>query len=252
MRVFALSDIHIDYNENSSWLYNLSEYDYKDDILILAGDVTDIIPSLTKAFKALKNRFGNVLYTPGNHDLWVNRNNVKNSLESFDIIKKISKDCGISMEPTEFGSLSIIPLFGWFDYSFGQPSNKLFDIWLDYIACKWPDDFDETKITRYFISINEEFLNTTNKFVISFSHFLPRIDLMPFYIPPYKKILYPVLGTSLLEGQIRTLGSQIHIYGHSHVNMRVLKDNTIYINNAFGYPSETLITAKELVCVFEL
>ena len=41
MRVFALSDIHIDYNENANWIANLSPTEYQDDVLILAGDVTD-------------------------------------------------------------------------------------------------------------------------------------------------------------------------------------------------------------------
>ena len=42
MRVFALSDIHIDYNANAKWIESLSVAEYKDDVLILAGDVTDI------------------------------------------------------------------------------------------------------------------------------------------------------------------------------------------------------------------
>ncbi|MDY6935441.1 MAG: metallophosphoesterase [Spirochaetota bacterium] len=252
MKIFALSDIHIDYEENHKWLYSLSEYDYKDDILILAGDITDIIPSLSKAFEALKLKFHEVMYLPGNHDLWTYRNNIKNSIDKFNIIKKIANDYGINMKPAKFDSVSIIPLYGWFDFSFGQPSKELLHIWLDFTACKWPYDFDETKITHYFISINEEFLQTKNDFIITYSHFLPRIDLMPIYIPPSKRLLYPVLGTTLLEEQINVLDSQIHIYGHSHVNMHVNKDNRIYINNAFGYPSETRITAKELLCVFEL
>jgi hypothetical protein len=44
----------------------------------------------------------------------------------------------------------------------------------------------------------------------------------------------------------------IHIFGHSHVNLRSLKDGTIYLNNAFGYPHETRRTAKALVCVLEV
>ena len=81
---------------------------------------------------------------------------------------------------------------------------------------------------------------------------MPRIDIMPSVIPPKRRILYPVLGSSLIDEQIRVIGSQIHLYGHSHVNLDITKDNTRYINNAFGYPSETRITAKKLVCLFEM
>lgn len=252
MRVFTISDIHINYEENRLWLYNLSQSDYKDDILILAGDVTHKMSSLKEAFEELNKRFLIVLYVPGNHELWIHRDNGINSLEKFHLIKEIAKDSGIHMESAHFGSLSIVPLFGWYDYSFGQPSNELLDKWVDYSACKWPDDFGEVKITRFFASMNEATLNIRNQFIISFSHFMPRIDLMPYYIPSNKRILYPVLGTSLLEQQIRKLGSHIHIYGHSHVNMLVYKDNTKYINNALGYPYETRITAKRLLCIYQI
>jgi len=252
LRVFAVSDIHIDYEENNRWLHNLSQNDYTHDILILAGDVTDITPSLVNAFKALKKRFLAVVFVPGNHDLWVTRNSETNSLERFRFIKEIAHDCGIFIKTVHFGPLSIVPLLGWYDYSFGRPATEIINTWMDYSSCKWPDGFDDAGITDYFISMNEGLLNIKNDFIISFSHFLPRIDIMPSFIPPAKRLLYPVLGSSLIERQIRKLNSNIHIYGHSHVNNRVFKDNTLYINNAFGYPHEVRITSKQLLCVFEV
>lgn len=254
MRVFITSDIHVDFEENYRWFNNLSSFDYQDDILILAGDVTDIIPLFEKTLKSLRERFLEVIFVPGNHDLWVQRSHVKHSLKKLQIIKTITADCGIRMEPFLLPSLSIIPLFSWYDYSFGQPSQEIFETWVDYTACKWPNSYDVNSITQYFTAMNEPFinLNNTNQYIISFSHFLPRIDIMPVYIPCGKKSLYPVFGTTLLEKQIRKLNSRIHVYGHSHVNNQIKKDNTLYINNAFGYPYETLITTKKMKCVFEI
>lgn len=252
MRVFAISDLHINYDENRRWFYNLSQSDYKDDILILAGDITDSMPSLERAFGALKRRFGEVFYVPGNHELWISRDSGIDSLEKANIIKSLAGYFGIRTEPAHFGRLSVVPLLGWYDYSFGLPSTDISCVWADYRACKWPDSYDEKAITKHFTAINEAFLNIRNSIIISFSHFLPRIDVMPSYIPESKKYLYPVLGSYLIEAQIRRLGSDIHIYGHSHVNTNVVKDNTLYINNAFGYPYECLITSKELLCIFEL
>ena len=40
MRVFALSDIHVDYLENLNWILQLSADEYQQDILVLAGDVS--------------------------------------------------------------------------------------------------------------------------------------------------------------------------------------------------------------------
>ncbi|MDY6967458.1 MAG: metallophosphoesterase family protein, partial [Spirochaetota bacterium] len=239
MRIFAVSDIHIDYKKNRIWLHSLSKYDYKEDILILAGDVSDIAQLLEEGFRALKDRFYEVLYVPGNHDLWVQRNKDSNSMERFYHIKTLAENYGILMKPYHFESLSIVPLFSWYDYTFGKPSDDLYDIWLDYSYCKWPNNLEESEITNFFHSLNVESLDIKNRSIISFSHFLPRIDLMPSIIPQSKRIIYPTLGSLMLEEQIRRLGSDIHIYGHSHVNMHISKEKILYINNAFGYPSET-------------
>ena len=43
MRVFAVSDIHVDYAENLDWILSLDAREFSEDVLILAGDVTDKI-----------------------------------------------------------------------------------------------------------------------------------------------------------------------------------------------------------------
>jgi Icc-related predicted phosphoesterase len=87
--------------------------------------------------------------------------------------------------------------------------------------------------------------------VVTFSHFLPRIDVMPSYIPRHRRMLYPILGSDRLERQLRLFKPSIHVYGHSHVNREVEIEGVTYINNAFGYPEETRITAKRLLCIHE-
>ncbi len=251
MRIYAISDLHIDYEENKKWLFNLSQSDYKNDMLILAGDITDITVMLTSAFEVLKKKFSEVFYVPGNHDLWVARNDGDCSLEKFHQLIDIAEENEIHTEPVSFEDITIVPLFGWYDYSFGSPSQELTKSWVDYSACKWPDDFTEEKLTKHFLALNTLPTNTVGQTIISFSHFLPRIDIMPSFIPVYRRIVYPVLGTSSLDLQIRELGSKIHIYGHTHVNWQSKIDGITYINNAYGYPHESVITRKELVCIHE-
>lgn len=74
---------------------------------------------------------------------------------------------------------------------------------------------------------------------------------MPSFIPPDKRVIYPVLGSAKIDEQIRQLGSDIHIYGHSHVNRSVKIDNVHYLNNAFAYPNEIKISRKTLVDVLQ-
>jgi len=40
MRVLALSDALVDYDDNTKWIHGLSQPDYCDDLLIIAGDVS--------------------------------------------------------------------------------------------------------------------------------------------------------------------------------------------------------------------
>ncbi len=252
MRVFALSDIHIDYDVNAKWIANLSIAEYQDDVLILAGDVTDTRRLLEWCISALAERFKKVLFTPGNHDLWVIREDREmNSLQKFDDVRAVVESCGASMQAFRERGVEIIPLLAWYDYSFGEPSEELRSMWMDYRACRWPSGYTEEDVAAHFAAFNDKQVSVAGATVITYSHFLPRIDLMPEFIPCAHKLLYPILGSTRLERQLRRLNSSIHVYGHSHVNRQVKIDGVSYINNAFGYPNETWITSKSLMLIHE-
>lgn len=252
MKVYTVSDIHVDHRDNLKKISDISQTTYQNDILILAGDISYKIEMISHIFELFKERFREVLYVPGNHDLWVRDDTARDSIDKFNQIIALAGDKGVLMHPAHFGSLSIIPLLGWYDYSFGEPSEKLDDMWVDHKACIWPEGFDEASITEFFVAKNQEHLKIKNKFIISFSHFLPRIDIMPSIIPQDNRKLYPVLGSVKIEEQIRELKSDIHVFGHSHVNLKKEQDKTIYINNAFGYPYEKLVTGKKLMLIHEI
>jgi predicted phosphodiesterase len=254
MRVFAVSDIHIDYEANARWVAALSAADYRDDVLILAGDVTDSLRQLDWCLTSLAARFRAVLFVPGNHDLWVVRDPpAKNSMHKLEELQSVIASSGASMQPFWARGVHIVPLLGWYDYSFGQPCAELKSIWMDFHACRWPEGFNVERIAAYFADINDRLPTVDNgsDTVITFSHFLPRIDVMPHFIPLEKRILYPVLGTTRLESQLRRRGANIHVYGHSHVNRLVTIGGVKYVNNAFGYPQEAGIASKRLLCIYE-
>ncbi|WP_316187405.1 MULTISPECIES: metallophosphoesterase [unclassified Bradyrhizobium] len=252
MRYFAVSDIHVDFDANADWVANLSSADYRDDVLILAGDVSDTLHQIDWCLRMLVQRFRKVLFVPGNHDLWVLRDwRNQTSLQKFDKLAAVVEANGASMRPFYGRGVSIVPLFGWYDYSFGEPTDELRSIWMDYYACRWPVGFQECEITAHFTSLNKQHLKAFHGKVITFSHFLPRIDLMPSFIPAAKRFLYPVLGAARLDGQLRLLNASIHVYGHSHVNRCVKLDGVCYINNAFGYPHEMRVASKRLLCIYQ-
>jgi predicted phosphodiesterase len=252
MRVFALSDIHIDYEANASWIANLSCDEYQDDVLILAGDISDRRRLLSWCLEILARRFRKVLFVPGNHELWVVREDrEKDSLQKFEDVCAVAESSGASMQAFCEQGVSIIPLLTWYDYSFGEPSEELKLMWMDYRACSWPRGLTEKDITAHFAAFNTAQISLRGEKVITYSHFVPRIDLMPEFIPSAHRILYPVMGSTQLESQLRRLNPEIHVYGHSHINRHVKIDGITYINNAFGYPSEAWMTSKSLICIHD-
>lgn len=252
MRIFALSDIHVDHDANARWVDGLSTADYRDDLLILAGDVTDKPALFEWCLRAFAKRFRKVIFVPGNHDLWVIRDGrEKNSLQKFAEVCATVEACGATMQTYRERGVAIHPLLGWYDYSFGQPSEELLAMWMDFRACRWPEGFGANEISAHFAELNQVTARADGETVITCSHFLPRIDAMPWYISGTNRLLYPVLGTTRLETQLRKMKPSMHVYGHSHVNRSVKLDGVTYINNAFGYPSETWIASKDLLAIHE-
>jgi predicted phosphodiesterase len=250
VRIFAISDLHVDYEMNARWLADLSVTEYREDVLILAGDVSDSLERVGWALSILTARFRRVMYVPGNHELWVIRDPGHcTSLDKFERLRAVVEQSGASMQAEILDRVLIVPLQGWYDYSFGPPGSELLESWMDFHACRWPAHFQMRDVAAHFQALNSAPPPAHEGMLISFSHFLPRIDLMPPYIPRARRMLYPVLGSASLEEQLRALKSRIHVYGHSHVNRQIALDDVVYINNAFGYPDETRISAKELLCI---
>lgn len=247
MRVFAVSDIHVDYPENAKWLEQLSNHDYQNDCLVLAGDISDSMERIGACFAMLKAKFAHVLFIPGNHELWVRSDEPITSIEKCKRVIKIAHSFGVHTNAMTLNKIRFVPIWGWYDFSFGKPSEYILNAWMDFRRCKWPESLDTAeKITKYFLNKNISHARSDLP-TITFSHFLPRIDVMPGFIPAERRKIYPVLGSSKIDEWVRDAGSVIHIYGHSHVNRDVTIEGVRYVNNAFAYPNEERIARKQLL-----
>ena len=68
MKLYAISDIHLGYKINREALEDISPH--SSDWLILGGDVGETAEHLVCAFRLLAPRFRQLLWVPGNHELW--------------------------------------------------------------------------------------------------------------------------------------------------------------------------------------
>ena len=68
VRLWAISDLHVGYEENRIAVETLPEH--PDDWLILAGDLGETLEQLEFVFRTLRPRFRRLVWVPGNHELW--------------------------------------------------------------------------------------------------------------------------------------------------------------------------------------
>ncbi|XP_002737627.1 uncharacterized protein LOC100378179 [Saccoglossus kowalevskii] len=285
-RVFAISDIHVDHPANLDWINGWSDQRYRDDVLIVAGDVTDYLPLLESTLSSFKKKFKSVFYVPGNHELWLRKNprpsqisnTLMDSIQKFQHILSICDTIGVHTTPQSIACVDntqvmIVPLFSWYStpetdevdslYLSGpHPDNveKMNKMWMDNHFCVWPHL--ETTISKHFAALNNKHVKQYSIPVISFSHFLPRQDL----ILACKKDEEAVAreqdllslgkqnlprqgstigfnftrfaGCKILETQIRRLCSQVHVYGHQHRNRDRDINGVRYVSHCLGYKRE--------------
>ncbi len=254
MRVFAVSDLHVDYSANVSWIEALSTADYQDDALIVAGDLSHKKTVLLHALFALKKRFRAVFFVPGNHDLWVHGNDVGDSLARHEQLAVAVEELGVQTRSQIVHDVLIVPMLSWYDFSFGRPGPKLNRAWMDFRRCRWPQAWDPAAVTAHFLSLNpaqSELPAEPVRSMITFSHFMPRADLLPHTALMHAGYLLPILGSWAIDRALRAYqrneSNHSHVYGHSHVNVDRTINGVRYCNNARGYPSEYGYKQRQLL-----
>jgi predicted phosphodiesterase len=238
MRIFAISDLHTDFKDNWQLVEQISKSLYQNDVLIVAGDIADSNEVIKRTLSLLRSRFNMVFYTPGNHELWVrNRNDAFDSIEKLNGILSLCDSLDVQTRPAVASKLWIVPLFSWYDLEFDS-DNAASELegWADFHFCKWPQEIQQ--LSEYFMKLNLPNIRYYDRPVISFSHFLPRIELLPAKENLIFKGLPKVAVSRLLEQQIRELQSVTHVFGHSHINRDCTIDGIRYMQNALRYPRE--------------
>ena len=251
MRLFATSDLHTDYKDNLRWLAEISDSDYRDDALIVAGDISDRLEIIRETLELLGSKFRHLLFTPGNHELWV-RGAEYDSIEKLQRVLDLCAELKVSTKPVRFADFWVVPLFSWYDGVFDpelQDQKAARQAWADFHFCKWPAAVGS--LPEYFLRLNEPHLQAYDAPVVTFSHFLPREDLLP----PKEYLRISWLGSvsvcAALDEQIRKLESIAHVCGHTHTTVDRVIDGVRYVQNAVRYPKERTATSVPVKLIWE-
>ena len=251
MKIFAVSDLHTDFIDNWKHLQSVTDDSFKDELLIIAGDIADKLETIETTLEFLKGKFKYVSYVPGNHEMWIRKSKI-DSIEKFNKILNICQDLDVITKPVNFNNVWIVPLYSWYvtsNINEKIKEDKYLSFWMDFHLCKWGEK--EESVAEYFLEINQKSIRSVKGKVISFSHFLPTEKLLPdLSYSKFKGLRYVSVCPGLME-QINQIGSFIHIYGHTHINRESFIGNTKYIQNAFRYPRERRNNKFEFKMIYE-
>lgn len=125
----AISDLHVTYAENRRLVEELRPA-CPDDWLIVAGDIAEATADVEWALRTLAGRFAQVIWTPGNHELWtVDRDEVTlRGVERYEHLLAICRGLGVLTPEDPYplwtgagGPVRVAPLFVLYDYTFLAP-----------------------------------------------------------------------------------------------------------------------------------
>ena len=250
VRIYGISDLHVDFAGNLEQVASLPVGPHRGDTLLVAGDVCHRLDRAEQALGLLADRFEQVFLVPGNHDLWVEEGDPapgaapETSLDRLEALRRLAGRLGVTMEPGPAGpQWWILPLQGWYEPGFGDGGAPEVDMsrhWSDPSRCRWPPE-QSTDAARcaWFEQLNRPALRPPQgRRVLSFSHFVPRPELIPPVEGLRFKELPRVSGTLRLDRQLRAAGSRLHLFGHTHIAWDAVIDGVRYVQRPLAYPHE--------------
>lgn len=248
MRLLAISDLHLSTPANMEALAELPSF--RDDWLILAGDLSERPSHLRDAFDLLSTRFSRLIWVPGNHDLWTVGSGLGGE-RKYHTLVELARSRGVITPEDRFpiwegdgGPCVIAPLFLLYDYSFrpdhvpvesvvawAQEQNSVCadEILLDpapYVSrAAWCAERCRLSAHRL-----EEIGAGMAKILIN--HFPLRRDLVT--IPRIPRFS-PWCGTTKTEDWHIRFNAKVVVSGHLHVRRTDWRDGTRFEEVSLGY-----------------
>jgi predicted phosphodiesterase len=256
MKLYAISDLHLDHRENREALAQMPAY--PDDWLILAGDICATAEQLDDALGLFCQRFAHVIWVPGNHELWVTATMAaESSPEKYQQLVDVCRSHGVSNPEDEFpvyygegGTHRIAPLNLLYDYSFRPEEVAQEDAvrWAmeDGLLCQdehliKPSPY-QSKVhwCQQRIAFSQQRLRYYQEQgdrlpTVLVNHFPLRYDLVRIRRIPRFSIW---CGTKASESWHLDYNASVVVSGHLHVRATDYKDGVRFEEVSLGYPRD--------------
>lgn len=255
-RLLALSDLHVGHPDNRAIVENLRPGS-PGDWLIVAGDVGELFEDIEWALALLRDRFAEVIWVPGNHDLWTHGRDTV-SWRGEERYRQLIGMCGrlgvlTPEDPYPVwtgpgGPATIAPLFLLYDYSFLPENAPTREEALAYayrtgIVCSdeallHPDPYESREAWCW------ARIEATERRLARRDLDLPvvLVNHWPLVREPTRILRYPQFaqwcGTGRTADWHTKFNAVAVVYGHLHIPRTTWYDGIRFEEVSVGYPRE--------------
>lgn len=255
-RLLAVSDLHVAHPENRLIVENLrpqSEIDW----LLVGGDISESLDDVEWALSLLSERFAEVIWVPGNHELWTppyEQLQLRGEAR-YRYLVDVCRRAGVTTPEDPYliwedadGPVTVAPLFLLYDYSFGRnvaptKSEALARAYEAGVVCN-----DEFLLHPDPYSTRGEWCHTrvrkTELRLAACDAAIPTVLVSHFpLISEMTKLLrHPEFaqwcGTTLTADWHRRFRASVVVYGHLHIPRTTWHDGVRFEEVSLGYPRE--------------
>jgi 3',5'-cyclic AMP phosphodiesterase CpdA len=255
MKLFGISDLHLGHKVNRQALEALPAH--PDDWLVLGGDMGETEEHLHLALSILTRRFAQVLWVPGNHELWAVALPGRHSLRGeakYRRLVSICQDYGVLTPedpyvrwPGEGPSCLLAPLFLLYDYSF-RPDDipveqvvmwaaETHNVCADEVLLHSDPYPSRAAWCTARVRYTERRLREASSGgpLVLINHYPLRQDLVRLRrIPRFS----PWCGTRQTEDWHTRFPVSVVVYGHLHIRATDFRDGVRFEEISLGYPRQ--------------
>ncbi|MEV4639728.1 metallophosphoesterase [Actinoplanes sp. NPDC049548] len=254
--LYAVSDLHVTYAENRALVDGLHP-DSPEDWLIVAGDVAEAFSHIEATLRVLRSRFAEVIWAPGNHELWTHPNDPVRlrGVERYEALVAMCRDIGVRTPEDDYavwqgegGPAVVAPLFLLYDYTFRAPGTSTREESLAYayrtgVVCTdekllHPDPYPTREAwCRARVAATERRLSALDPGMptVLVTHW-------PLHRHPTEVLWYPEFaqwcGTELTDDWHVRFRAAAAVYGHLHIPRVTWQDGVPFREVSLGYPRE--------------
>ena len=255
-RLLAVSDLHVTHKGNQEIVDGLAPTS-DGDWLIVAGDVGERIDQVLETLHRLTQRFAEVIWVPGNHELWT-RDSVGEPYRGVARYERLVAGCrelGVLTPedpyPTwtgEGGPAVVAPLFLLYDYTFFPPGVHSVEQALEVAHAAGVVCTDE------FMLHPDPYPTRQDWCAARVAYSRGRLDEIDEGLPTVLVNHWPLtpLPTTILrhpefsiwcgttasaDWHVRYRAAAV-VYGHLHIPRVIVEDDVPFIESSLGYPRE--------------